>query len=430
MEKIRTNRDKWYHLDNAANIFPAVSNERNTNVFRLSCELNENIDKVILQQALDLAMKNFEHFRVIMRRGLFWFYLEETSLSPQVVFETERPCSRLFYKNIPNLLFSVSYYRRRINLEVFHAVSDGNGAFSFLRSIVYHYILIKHKRELKSPPALDRLPPPVLGLEDSFAHHYNPDERQAPKHKRAYTIAGTVLPSNSIGIISGSVPTDQMLALAKRNSTTVTVYLAALLICSIYEELMPRRAMNKPIGVNLPVDLRGHFSSETSRNFFGVVEVVYNFHGKPADFADVLKSVSEQLTEKVKTDALSKRISYTTGVQKNIFARFVPLALKNLILGAAYRHSEHSTTTALSNLGRMTMPEALIPYISSFHCLLNATLLHRIKLCVISYGNTLIMNFTSCIAETKAQKYFFRRLVENGVAVTITSNGVFDDEVL
>lgn len=430
MEKRQKTRDAWYRLDNAANIFPAVSNDRNTNVFRLSCELYENIDKVTLQLALDTAMKSFGHFQVVMRRGLFWFYLERTSLSPRVAFESERPCGRIFYKNIKELLFSVTYYRRRINLEAFHAISDGSGAFGLLRAIVYNYIILRHKQEFLSPPPLDRMPPPVLGLEDSFAHHYDPVDKQSPSSERAYSITGTMLPSNSIGIISGNISVKDMLALSKSKNVTITSYLTALLICSVYVELMPKRTAKRPIGVTIPVDLRGHFASETSRNFFGVVEIHYNFEGKPVDFDAVLASVSLQLSEKVKPEALSKRMNYTMSVQKNIFARFTPLALKNQVLKAAYRQSEYSTTTALSNLGRITMPEEFTPYISSFNCLLNPTPIHRVKLCICSFNDKLVMNFTSCIAETGVQKYFFRQLAKNGVDVCIITNGVTDDEIL
>ncbi len=430
MEKTHTNRDKWYQLDNAANIFPAVSNERNTNVFRLACELRENVDKVTLQQALEAAMKNYGHFRVVMRRGLFWFYLEQTDIEPKILFETTRPCGRIFYKHVKELLFTVSYYRRRINLEVFHSISDGSGAFGLLRAIVYHYLLLRYKREIPIPPPLDRMPPPTLGSEDSFAYHYDPDGKQTPIVERAYTIGGTMLPSNSIGIISGTVPTKQMLSLAKANGATATAYLTALLICAIYRGLMPKRALNRPIGVTIPVDLRGHFSSETSRNFFGVVDIRYSFAGKTFDFADVLQNVSAQLAEKIKPEALSKRMNYTMSAQKNIFARFTPLVLKNLVLGVVYRRSERATTTALSNLGRIVMPEEFTPYIYGFSCLLNPTPIHRVKLCISSFGDNFVMNFTSCIAETKAEKYFFRHLAENGVDVTITSNGACDDEVL
>lgn len=431
MQKSGKAQDVWYPLDNAANVFPAVSNDKNTNVFRISCELRENVDRDTLQRALDTAMKSFPHFRVVMRRGLFWFYLERVALAPQVEFETERPCSRIFYKSVKELLFRVSYYHRRVNLEMFHAVADGSGAMEFLNMILYHYILLRHRKDPRGQlPAPQGEALPSHKAEDSFGHHYNPTEKANPFRQRAFTISGTMLPARNIQVIEAVMPTSQILSLCKGMDATVTAYLAALLILSIYGGLMPRRAVSRPIGLTVPVDLRGHFVSESSRNFFSVVEVSYNFSQQPEDFVSVLRSVSEQLREKVQPAALSARMGYNVSVRENVFARFTPLLLKNLILRGAYHKVETATTSALSNLGRISLPEQYAQYVNRFICLLNPTPLHRLKACVCSYGEEFVIAFTSCIAETKAQKLFIRHLTENGVEVRLYCNGVMDDEVL
>lgn len=430
-QRKRSRRDIWYNLDNAANIFPAISDERNTNVFRLSCELKETIHLPTLQQATELAMKHFDYFQMVLRRGLFWFYLEQTDLIPQVAVESERPVGRLFYVNRKELLFSVTCYLRRINLEVFHAVSDGTGAMQLLREIVYHYLTLSHREELPDAlPPLDNQSPPVSRAEDGFSRHYNPEQKRSPFREKVYTIAGSSLPGNSISIIRGQVSTKAILALAKSKGVSVTAYLAALMLCAVYHELMPARARKKPIGINIPVDLRNHFPSETARNFFSVVEVTYNFQGQAADFDAALKSVAEQLAEKLQPDALAGRMNYTMSVQRNVFARAAPLILKNLVLRAAYHQGERATTCALSNVGRVTMPEPFGEYIENFSALLNPTPIHRLKATLVSYGDHFLITFTSSIAETRAQKYCFRSLAQNGVDVLITSNGVDDDEIL
>ncbi|MDR2933214.1 MAG: hypothetical protein LBV27_08925 [Oscillospiraceae bacterium] len=430
-KKKNTRSNTWYGLDNAANLFPAISNDRNTNVFRISCELHENIDKTLLQQATDKAMRSFEYFQTIMRRGLFWYYLELTDQTPQVKVESERPCTRIFYSNVKELLFEITYYGKRINLEVFHAIADGGGALELMRTIVYNYIVMAHHDDLPDRlPPLDRTAPPAHMAEDSFEHHYDPKERQSPFRKKCYTISGTALPSNSVQIIGASMPTKQILALAKSKKVTVTAYLSALMICSIYDGLMPRRLSQRSIGVNIPVDLRSHFKSETARNFFSVVDVSYNFEGRPAVFEDVLASVSDQLTDSLDPAKLAKRINYNMSVQKNFFTGVTPLVLKNLILRAAYHKAEAATTCAVSNMGRIRMPEPFVKYIHSFHCLLNPTAPHKVKACVSSFEDQFVINFTSCIAETKAQKYFLRHLSAEGIDITLTCNGGYDIETV
>lgn len=431
-QKLEKNKDVWYQLDNAANIYPAVTTIKNTNVFRLSCQLHEAVDGALLQRAVDAAVKFYPEFQVIMRRGLFWHYLEGTKKTPQVRPETGRPCGRNYYISEKELLFSVTYFQRRINLEVFHAIADGGGALSLLRSIVYNYLSQSHREELPDPlPPLDASPPSHRH-EDSFKRYYAPhqEKKKMPFRQQAYTIGGTALPYNAVGVIEASVKTGEILSLAKSKGVTVTTYIAALLIQSIYREHVPKRQVARRVGVTVPVDLRGHFQSETARNFFSVADVGYNFAQSPDDFECILRSVAEQLGEKLKPEALSSRINYTMGVQNNIFARLAPLFFKNIVLRAAYRKTERATSCAVSNMGRIRMPGPLLPHIDRFTCMLNPTPPQKIKICVSSFEDNFILCFTSNIAQTKVQKYFIRHLTEQGLTVHITCNGVYDDEVL
>ena len=421
----------WYGLDNAANLFPAISNDRNTNVFRISCELHENIQKSVLQEALNRAMPDFLYFRVAMHRGLFWYYMEEVDQNPLVAQESRRPCERIFYHSQTEPLFRVSYYGRRINLEMFHSISDGGGAVNLLRAIVYQYLVLIHRNDLPEQlPPLDCAAPPSQRVTDSFDYNYDPREKQSHFQAKAYALSGTLLPANSLKFISARIHTSEILKLAKSKGVTVTIYLCALMICSIYSGLMPKRATHQPVAVNVPVDLRGHFPSQTARNYFGVVEVSYNFEGKSVDFEAVLTSVKEQMARQVTAESLARRANYTMSVQRNVFAGITPLFLKNLVLRIAYHRSESATSCAMSNMGRITMPEEFSPYIDAFHCLLNPTLQHRIKATVCSYRDQFVINLTTCIEETTAQQYFLRHLVSQGVDIIVTGNGGIEDEAM
>ena len=46
----------------------------------------------------------------------------------------------------------------------------------------------------------------------------------------------------------------------------------------------------------------------------------------------------------------------------------------------------------------------------------------RTNCAIISFQDTLTINFASCIKETDVERYFFTKLVEDGVHVTIESN--------
>ena len=66
----------WSRLDNAAKIFPPTSHGSDTGVFRLSCEFTEPVAPDVLQEALDRTLMQYPHLLMVMRRGVFWYYLE------------------------------------------------------------------------------------------------------------------------------------------------------------------------------------------------------------------------------------------------------------------------------------------------------------------------------------------------------------------
>ena len=68
---------RWDKLDNTAHLFPSIAGESMTNVYRISVELNEEVQREALQQALDIVLPKFDGFNVRLRTGVFWYYFEE-----------------------------------------------------------------------------------------------------------------------------------------------------------------------------------------------------------------------------------------------------------------------------------------------------------------------------------------------------------------
>ncbi len=73
---------KWRKLDNAALAFRWATGKNDTRVFRFYCELKEEIEEETLQEALDQTMEKYPLFQAVLRKGLFWFYLERRDIRP------------------------------------------------------------------------------------------------------------------------------------------------------------------------------------------------------------------------------------------------------------------------------------------------------------------------------------------------------------
>ncbi len=411
---------EWTRLDNAAKIFPANSNEKDTKVFRFVAEMREEVEREHLQKALDHTLELFPFYRSVLRRGVFWYYFESSDLKAEVVEEHKLPCSMLYHQNRKNLLFEVSYYKKRINLEVFHSLTDGTGALAFLKTLLFYYITIKHEGDFgEKLPDLDYDASISQKMDDSFAKHYTGNKK--PKRVRltkAYRIMGRRSIDNRIKITEGEMSVKEVIELARSHQCTLTIYLTALFLQTIAKE-MPARSRKYPVVLSVPVNLRTYFPSVTARNFFGTINIRYDLSNTADTFEDIVSFVKDNFTRELTEEKLREHMNRLTALEHNAFMRVVPLGLKDVILKFANYLSDRGITASLSNVGKVNMPEELAPYIHMFNCF---TSVKRPQIAICSFQDKLMVSFASPFTGTDIQKEFFRTLAQEGIQITVTSN--------
>src|SRR5690606_37503808 len=122
----------WYRLDSNAKVFPAVTSEINSAVFRGSVILTEAVNPDILQRAVDIVIKRFPVFAVKLGSGIFCNYLYENKRQLEVQQEQQYPCKVMDPRENNGFMLRVLYFNHRIVVEIFHGLSDGLGALEFL----------------------------------------------------------------------------------------------------------------------------------------------------------------------------------------------------------------------------------------------------------------------------------------------------------
>ncbi len=391
-------------------------------VFRFACELGETVEPDHLQTALEKTLGEFPTFRSILRRGLFWYYFEEGVMQARVEPETLPPCSTI-YDRIQNksLLFRVTYYRRRINLEVYHALSDGTGALQFLKTLVYHYLLMAHPGAFgDAPPLLDIDASDSQRADDSFDKYYTgPRGAVKIKNPRAYKLKGPLIPGARIRVLSGVLSVRAALALARRYHVTLSVFITSALIYAIHKE-MPPRERKRPVCITIPVNLRKYFESASMRNFFGTFNVSFQSVSE-VPLESIIPAVSEQFSRELDAERLSIRMQGMAAIEHNPFARAAPLFLKDWALRVGLSLSERGVTACVSNVGKITMPEVFTPYIRLFDAFISTK---RIQLCMCSYQDRLVLGISTPFYSTEVQKRFFRTLAGMGLDIVVNSNPI------
>jgi len=415
-------KTNWIRLDNAAKIFPAATRRSDTQVFRIICELWSPVRPEVLCTALEETLEDFPLFRNVMKRGMFWYYLESSDLKPVVAEECHPPCSAIYDKNRKTLLFDVSYYNCRINLEVFHVLTDGTGAMHFMSTLVTKYI---SQLESIEEPQRSYDASHAQMSDDSFLTYTSGKIKHRTATENACQLRGQRYTENRLKLIDGIVSAVKVRAAAKQYGTTVTAFLCTCMLNAINETLTVR-ARRKPVVISVPVNLRNVFPSESARNFFGVILVPYKYSDAGlTNFEDVLAAVSGAIKRGIDPQKLSRSIDAFTSMERNIIARISPLPLKNIVMRVAYLLSRRRKVTAtLSNIGIIQMPAEMEPHIKAFR-LFSGT--DTLQACICSFGDCMSIGFSSPFINSDIQRRFFRKLREMEIDVELTTNTI-DEE--
>jgi len=410
----------WSPLDNAAKFFPSNSSPRDSKVFRFFCQLREPVDPLLLQAALNKTVREFPFYCSVIKRGLFWNYLEESSLRPSVSPETTPPCFSLYYPDRKGLLFRVFYHGCRINLEIYHALTDGTGAMQFLCTLVHHYLLKKHPDDFSaSPPRLSYTASRSELWDDSFQKYYEKPPLPRPAlERRAYRLRGERLPYHRLSVVEGHMSVSSLLDRAHALGATLTEFLVAVLIRAIHEQ-MRLRDSSRPVVISVPVNLRNFFPSKSARNFFTTVNISYDFSRQPDELSAVTAHVHHSLRENLLAPRLHERINSLCYLENSLSIRLVPLVLKDRILYAAGRLAARQATASFSNVGKVTVPAELEPYIHLFGAFASPD---KLQAGVCSFGDRYVISFAGPFPSHDVERAFFRSLSQMGIDVEIAAS--------
>ena len=297
---------RWDRLDNTAHLFPVIAGESMSNVYRISVTLTELVDRELLQQALDMVLPKFDGFNLRLRQGVFWYYFEENGKpAPRVREESAFPCRYIRQNKNHSYMFRVTYYKYRINLEVFHVLTDGMGGINFLKELTYQYLRLAHPKlrekvgdSLSSDTSLNR--------EDSFLKNYKHSSQKGYQTKRAYLLKGEKLPPGEFGVMHGYMKIPELKKVCHAYGVSINEYLVAVYVWSVYTECMHGMPSERPVRVAVPVNLRPYFNSITTKNFFVMVSAEFHPTKEIYTFEEVLKSVSESLRSQISRENLEK----------------------------------------------------------------------------------------------------------------------------
>ena len=410
-------------LDNAANIYPASMSKEYCSLYRMLVTMTENIDVTLLQEALTTVAERIPTFRCTLKAGAFWWYLDRCDAAP--IVRPLKPLKNFRFKDQDGLLYRISVEGKQLSLDVFHALADGNGAMVFLMTLAGEYIRLRYGIAIQyNYLVLDPKDRPAYAeVEDSFKTVFSGRHGQLEKNVDAYHIRGTVMPFGTVKDLRVVMEADCVRQVARQYDCTVTELLTATMLCALQQEhrMDAGRKKRSVLKVSVPVNLRPIYQSRTVRNFSSYVNLGVDVKDGYMTFAELVKAVKAQKAHDLMKDNLEPKIAANVELEEMLLVRMIPLILKHPIIDIInLLHGDRFCSQTLSNMGNLSVPKALVPYIQDVDFVLGRQRGNSGAVSCVSYNGHLCLHMTRKIYSDSFEQAFLYQLNRLGISTQTT----------
>ncbi len=417
----------WVRLDNAAKIYPAARRRNWSNVFRQSVTLRDEVDVAVLKSALDITVRRFPAIAARLRKGAFWYYLQQVERAPEIQEEQSYPLCFMSGEEMRRCAFRVIVYHERIAVEFFHSLTDGTGALIFLKTLTAEYLEQKYGVSVPAEcGVLDRRQAPLPEeLEDCFPKYAGPVPASR-KDTDAWHMSGTPQKDGFLHLTCFRLPVAELLELAHQHRVTLTVFVSAVMMQALTElqkEKTPSVRKQKRIKLLIPVNLRRLFPSNTLRNFAMYTVPELDPRLGEYTFDEICDVIRHKMGAEFTAKHMSGVIATNVNDEQNPLVRLIPLPLKNVVMKAIFDSvGEKKSCLTLSNLGKVELPEVMKAYVRRMDFILGVQAAAPYNCGMLTYEDTAYINFIRNIRDPELERHFFAVLQKMGISVTVESN--------
>ena len=420
----------WLKLDNAAKLFPAIMSGELTSVFRITASLREPVKFSAIKEAVEITSRRFPYFNVSLASGLFWYYLEYNHKLPRIQTEEEIPCTAFAAKRKNEPLYRILVKENRISVEFIHILTDGGGAFEYLKSLLYTYFRLTRKTISSTEGII--LPESVIDegeMEDGYNRFFRKKIPPPGKLTKAWHLPFNLNEKPRLKVIRAEIPADKILEVARSHNVSFTEYIVSVYLLSLQKLYLEDKEKNKKLKrgvlrIEVPVNLRKKFPTITMRNFSLFVMPEIDLRLGTYSFDEILKIVRHQLQTGADVKQIIRFLSQNVGHEKSPIVRVLPLFIKKMAISAVYRRlGTRQCSGIMSNLGNVNLPEGMEDLIDSFEVIPTPPNKHvKISCAMVTFRNKLRLIFCNISDSTELEKYFLKHFTESGIPVKILNN--------
>lgn len=405
-------------LDNAAKIYPAAATKNWNAVFAVSAHLSEEVNPIILRAAVTALAKRFVSMYVTLKSEFFWDCLVPATDYNIVEKESNPPCRSFDLKEKNKPLFRVVYNGNEIRCEFFHSITDGTGAFEYLKALLLEYFELggtKTTTTLGIKRADERFTDSEI--RDDFQTISKKDFKYSRKDSNAYQVDL----KREKGYLSRNIYSLDMSEIKRltkeKYHCTITQYIASLYALALLENYKDSNS-KKPVKLSIPVNLRPYFNSSTLRNFASFITINCTPNGE-YNIENVLPLIKNAMAQKIKKENFINAVSQNIADENMFIAKYSPNKIKKLVMRSAfYLYGERKYTSTVTNIGNVILPPQLQGKVNCCSATLGETPTNTINCAVAGYNDTLCVTLTSVNRNMTIQNKFAELLEADGIFQT------------
>ena len=179
----------------------------------------------------------------------------------------------------------------------------------------------------------------------------------------------------------------------------------------------------KPIRIMVPVNLRNLFPSKTMRNFSLYILPGIDLRLGRYNFDEIVRQVHHFMKKEVHPKAFTSIMYKNTTIERRMFLRLTPLAIKKFFGQRGYHYIGTTAYTGiLTNLGRIKLPEEVEKHVEDVGFLPAQVPVNKVGAAMISYKDKLSINFGRIIKDPIVERFFFKNIAKKGIPVKIETN--------
>jgi NRPS condensation-like uncharacterized protein len=420
----------WLKLDNAAKLFPAIMSGELTSVFRITVFLKKPIKFSAIKEAVGITSGRFPYFSVSLGSGLFWYYLEYNHQLPRIQTEEKIPCTAFAAKRKNEPLYRILVKENRISVEFIHILTDGGGAFEFLKSLLYTYFRLTGNTILSTEGIILPESPITEGeMEDGYNRFFKRKIPPPGKLTKAWHLPFRLNEKPRLKVIRSEMDLDKLHEITRSNNVSVTEYLVSVYLFTLQtlyleEKEKVKKQKRGVLRIEVPVNLRKKFPSNTMRNFSLFILPEIDLRLGVYSFEEILKIVNYQLQTGADVKQITRFLSQNVGHEKSPFVRVLPLFIKSMAISAVYRRlGSNQCSGILTNLGSVKLPAEMEDLIDSFEVVPTPPNTHvKISCAMVTFRNQLRLDFCNITRSTSFEMHFLKHLTESGIPVKVLNN--------